>query len=255
MRRRIEFRKLYLYSFIGYATAGLLDACTSYGTRLLWPFSDARIAWNIISIIDPVFTGTVLVLILVGAIKSRALWSRIACGFVCLYLFFGVVQSRRATEVVVALAKSRGHEAASRFTVKPSIGNLALWRGIYEYEGSFYVDAIRISYFGSNVRVYEGALAEKVDTVALKQALPEGSVLAGDLERFEHFSDGYLSWHPSEDNVIGDVRYAVLPDSVDPLWGIRIDRDRPDEHVEFVNFRSADKPQIDRFKEMLFSEE
>ena len=40
---RLSFRKLYLFSFAGYATAGLLDACTSYGTRLFWPFSDVLV--------------------------------------------------------------------------------------------------------------------------------------------------------------------------------------------------------------------
>ena len=38
LRRLIGFRELLLYATAGYATAGLLDACTSYGTQLLWPF-------------------------------------------------------------------------------------------------------------------------------------------------------------------------------------------------------------------------
>ena len=31
------FKTVYLASFLGYATHGLLDACTSYGTQLFWP--------------------------------------------------------------------------------------------------------------------------------------------------------------------------------------------------------------------------
>src|SRR5262245_16845388 len=38
---------------VGYGLHGLLDACTSYGTLLLWPFSDQRVAWDIIAIVDP----------------------------------------------------------------------------------------------------------------------------------------------------------------------------------------------------------
>ena len=52
-RRFLCFRTTYLFCLAGYATHGLLDACTSYGTQLLWPFSDLRVAWNNISIIDP----------------------------------------------------------------------------------------------------------------------------------------------------------------------------------------------------------
>ena len=39
---RLSFIQVYLFSFLGYATHGLLDACTSYGTQLFWPFSTER---------------------------------------------------------------------------------------------------------------------------------------------------------------------------------------------------------------------
>ena len=69
-RKSISLKTVYLASFFGYATHGLLDACTSYGTLLFWPFSNERVTWNNISIVDPLFT--IPVLILVGiAIKTR----------------------------------------------------------------------------------------------------------------------------------------------------------------------------------------
>ena len=39
----------------------LLDAATSYGTRLFWPFSDERAGWDWIAIVDPAFTVPLLV--------------------------------------------------------------------------------------------------------------------------------------------------------------------------------------------------
>ena len=48
-RRGLKFRQSWLFCSLGYATHALLDACTTYGTMLFWPFSDARIAWNTIS--------------------------------------------------------------------------------------------------------------------------------------------------------------------------------------------------------------
>src|SRR5690606_16352280 len=53
VRARLKFRTTYLFCLLGFASHGLLDACTTYGTRLLWPFSDARIAWSIVAVIDP----------------------------------------------------------------------------------------------------------------------------------------------------------------------------------------------------------
>jgi inner membrane protein len=59
--RPLGATRLYGYAFLGYALSGLLDACTSYGTHLWWPFSDERVAWRIISIVDPIFSGILLV--------------------------------------------------------------------------------------------------------------------------------------------------------------------------------------------------
>ena len=47
----LNFKQIYLASFLGYLTHGILDACTSYGTLLYWPFSNERVAWNLISVI------------------------------------------------------------------------------------------------------------------------------------------------------------------------------------------------------------
>ena len=55
---------------LGYSTHGLLDACTSYGTQLFWPFSNERISWNNISIVDPLFTIPVLILVVI-AIRTK----------------------------------------------------------------------------------------------------------------------------------------------------------------------------------------
>ena len=56
VRRHMSYQQVWLVALVGYATHGLLDACTTYGTMLLWPFSDARIAWSNISVVDPLFT-------------------------------------------------------------------------------------------------------------------------------------------------------------------------------------------------------
>ena len=60
LKNKFTFKRIYLISFSAYATHGLLDACTSYGTLLYWPFSNERVAWNLISVIDPVFTITLI---------------------------------------------------------------------------------------------------------------------------------------------------------------------------------------------------
>ena len=52
LKRSLQPKELLTACFLGYLSHGLLDACTTYGTQLLWPFTDDRVAWNVISIVD-----------------------------------------------------------------------------------------------------------------------------------------------------------------------------------------------------------
>ncbi|MCH6256636.1 metal-dependent hydrolase [Puniceicoccaceae bacterium K14] len=255
LRKQLHFSKIYLYALLGYATAGLLDACTTYGTQLLWPFSSSRIAWSIISIIDPVFTLTILALLVIGFFKRKAKLSQIAALFAFTYLVFGYHQHQKASNAQFQLAESRGHAEAKKLSVKPSIGNLALWRSLYEHNGQLYIDAIRVNYFGYTHQVYPGHAAPLVDKIELKASIPLGSALAHDIDRFAEFSDDYLIFHPSKENILADARYSMVPNSLEPLWGIEIDEQKPDVHAPFLNFRSRDKTTIEKFKSMLFGKE
>jgi inner membrane protein len=237
LKRRMRFRKIYLYATLGYATAGLLDACTSYGTQLLWPFSDARIAWNVISIIDPVFTLTLAVFVIVAVVKKSRIIARAGLVFVILYLLLGLYQRERAEDLTRTIAESRGHEI-ERMLVHPSIGNIVLWRSIYESDGRYYTDAVRPGFF-SEPRVYEGGSLPAVDVGSDLQNVDPDSVLYRDILRFEHFSDGYLVVHPEYPDVLGDLRYSMLPNGATPLWGIVINTERQDWHVTMFDYDRA----------------
>src|SRR5690606_33764534 len=58
-----------LWATLGFATHGLLDACTSYGTRLLWPFSELRVAWDLVSVIDALVTLPLLAFLVIALVK------------------------------------------------------------------------------------------------------------------------------------------------------------------------------------------
>jgi len=241
LKRRMSFGKLYLYATLGYATAGLLDACTNYGTKLLWPFSDTRIAWNIISIIDPIFTLTLGALVILAIIKKSPGIGRIGLVFAVVYLLFGLYQRERAHDVLLSVAQERGH-TAENILVHPSIGNNILWRGVYEYDGEFHTDAIRLGFFQEPV-VYEGGSVRAFD---IKRNLPElehDTVLYNDISRFGHFTNGYLVLREDYPNVLGDIRYSILPNGTVPLWGIRIDVDKQNEHIEMADYDRSISPE------------
>lgn len=254
-RGRKTFWLLLLFATAGYATAGLLDACTSYGTQLYWPFSDERVAWNIISIIDPIFTVTLVLLVLVGTLRKTNRWMHVAAGFALAYLLLGLIQNSRASRVQSELIAKRGHaETADMATVKPAIGNLVLWRSLYRHEGEFHADAIRVAGLGA-ARVYPGSSVTALDAEELKRGLPPESTLARDIDRFDHFSSRYLAQHPEFPEVVGDFRYSLLPNGDAPLWGIRYDRSTPDRHVDFESFRITDEARRNSLFAMILGRE
>ncbi len=250
LRNSIGFKKIYLYALYGYATAGLLDACTSYGTHLLWPFNDDRIAWSIISIFDPLFSAVLVVALVFGILKNQPRAGKIGLVFAGAYLLLGVTQQARAESLAYAKAQERGH-IVERLIVKPTLGNLLLWRSVYASDGIYHVDAVRVG-LPYNKKVFEG---NKIQAFDIKRDLPQLTdqrVVYRDIQRFEVFSDGFLAWHPEHPNVLGDVRYAMLPTSIHPLWGIELNLDAPDTHVKFNSYRSMSDTEIKAFTAMLF---
>lgn len=250
LRRREPWRALFLPALVGWATHGPLDACTSYGTRLLWPFSDARVAWNVISIIDPLFTVPLVVGIVSGLRNRSRTRARVWFGVALAYMGLCVVQHERALGVMHQALAARGHSAAERVEAKPSLGNNVVFRCFYEWEGEYRVDAVRVPWWGEDTLV-RGQSHPVLDTESLIERFQLDELQRRDLERFRHFSDGFLIEDRRQEGVVGDFRYAAVPDSVAPLWGIRVGGLAPGEHVGFESFRDLDELMRARFVDLL----
>ena len=119
VKRSMSLKTVYFASLLGYATHGLLDACTSYGTQLFWPFSNERVSWNNISIVDPLFTIPALILVVIAIRTKNKIFSFFGIGWIIFYLSLGFVQYERALSAAIELANMRGHNA-ERLTLKPS---------------------------------------------------------------------------------------------------------------------------------------
>jgi inner membrane protein len=211
---------------------GLCDVWTSYGTRWYWPFAETRVAWDLISVIDPLFTLPLLLPVCLAIKRRKRTWAAGALLWAMFYLCFCFMQQVRVLIAANDAAVERGHDAR-RLTVKPSFGNIIVWRALYECEGEAHVLCFRAT---GEVKLLGESRATLVRPADLREIAP-GSVLARDIERFAHFSDGWLGWHPQQAGVLGDLRYAMRPDAVSPLWGIVVDDSKPEAHAPFATFR------------------
>ena len=231
---QLGFKAIYCFCFAGYATHALLDACTTYGTQLLWPFSDARIAWNNVSVIDPLFTLPVLSLIIAAIIRRSRRLSVIAACYGLGYLALGLIQNHRAETIAYELAHSRGHQPIN-LGLKPSFANIIVWKSVYEHDGHYYVDAIRVL---AKHDVYAGSSTPKLDVQQHFPWLDSASQQAIDIERFRWFSNDHLGLDPDNPNRIIDIRYSLVPNRMSGMWGIVLDPNaQSDSHIEWTHSR------------------
>ena len=253
LKKKISFKRMFILASIGYSTHALLDACTSYGTMLLWPFSKQRIAWSIISVLDPAFTLGILSFSLCSLFKHTRIYVLCSLPFISSYLTFGLYQKNQIKTHLESKAKSRGH-LPGRFLVKPTICNLILWKTVYEHDGYYYVDAFRIGLF-SPLRFFSGEKIKKLDIENNFPHLEKNSVLYKDMQRFSHFSNGYVVIHPQFPNMIADMRYTLLPHKLDFLWGIEIYPQFPHHHARFTHLSSYANEKREQFFKMLWGSE
>lgn len=226
-KNKIGFAPTYLACLFGMTMHGVLDAMTNYGTHLFWPITNRRESWNIISIIDPIFTFTLLVLLIATLIRKSRRYVVAGALFALLYWSAGYYQKTEAVAAMQTLAKSRGH-VVERFDASPSFANIIVWRTQYQYQGTMYVDAFHLS-------PWHGVVAYPGDNVVLYQQ-PAGisPLQKHDLEFFTFFTDGWLAPSPTDNTMIADMRFAGLPNKIAPMWGIRLQPNMPEQHVAFV---------------------
>ena len=237
---RLSSRAIYWACLLGYGSHGLLDACTSYGTQLFWPFTDARIAWNNVSVIDPLFTVPLVVGVGLACCRHSPRMARSAAMWALAYLLLGVAQRERAEVLGSEIAATRGH-APEELVAKPAFGSLLLWRTFYEHEGAYYVDAARL---GFAAKVFAGERAAKFDTTRDVPWLSVNSQQARDVERFRWFSNDYLALDPGHPQRVIDVRYSMVPTRIEALWGIELEVGAaPDVHARFFTERRPSKAQ------------
>jgi len=245
----LSFRYTYIYSFIGFATHGIIDAFTSYGTQLYWPLSNERVAWNSISVIDPLFTIPIAILVSIALLTKKKLFTFSALLWIVLYQATAFHQKHRAEKIMSEYADIH-YKDVQNIVAKPSFGNIIVWKVIHTTNDEYHINAVRL---GIDTKIIPGETIKKLNIKNDLKWLDMKSQQGKDLERFRWFSNNYLSIDKNNQNIVYDIRFSSLPNQVQGLWGIKLDENKSyKQHVEYVTNRNRNLDRFIKLKDMIF---
>ena len=144
--KRVQTTKLKDWNWLFFwalFTHPILDCFTPYGTQLFAPFSDYRVAFNTISVVDPLYTvpflmGLIVLLFFKRQSEKRRFWLKLGLGLSSGYLLFTVFNRANVNSIYEKSLKDN-RISFERFQIQPTIFNNILWYGVAENSTSYYV--------------------------------------------------------------------------------------------------------------------
>ncbi len=124
-------------------THPILDCFTMYGTQLFAPFSNYRVAWNTVSVVDFGYTLPFIICLMIASFyhrssKKRKLWNYAGIAISSGYLLFTVI-NKQFINSVFEKQLAQQNISYQRYITGPSILNNILWNATIETENNFYL--------------------------------------------------------------------------------------------------------------------
>ena len=195
-------------------THPILDCFTSWGTQIWQPFSDLRVQWCTVSVVDPVATVPFLLALLVAARfarehRWRAYWNYIGLGWFCAYLCVYTVWHKVEVNRIFEASLAQKHISYTRYYTNPTIFNNILWSGVAEGDTAFYFGQYG---FNDRVRAFSRISTIPKNHALLDQVPPDSR--AGYFLRW--FSNGYYSVQVYNGDTlqVNDLRFGLMGDTL-----------------------------------------
>lgn len=124
-------------------THPILDCFTMYGTQLFAPFSDVRVAWSTISVVDPAYTLPFLICVIGASFYKRSssgrqYWNYAGIALSSAYMAFTVFNKFYIDNVFRNAMEKEGIPT-ERFVSNATILNNMLWNCTAETKDHFYL--------------------------------------------------------------------------------------------------------------------
>ncbi|GAB3531798.1 metal-dependent hydrolase [Pontibacter brevis] len=201
----VSFRTWTLLFFFGITTHSLLDSFTTWGTQVLWPFSNYGFAFYNLFVVDPFFTVPFLLCVLAAAFYARHKPTRrrlvyAGLGISSVYILFSFVAKAAADNI---FRKSLQQQQISylSFISKPTPMNTIFWSATAKDEKGFYNGFY--------------SLLDEDETVAFDFVPQQAELLQPyrghpTLERLLEITKGYYAVVPSDEAgvLIRDLRFG-----------------------------------------------
>ena len=194
-------------------THPILDCFTNFGTQVWQPFSDYRVQWNSVSVVDPLATVPFGICLMIASRFSRGArlrfgWNWAGILWFCGYLGYTMWHKSVADRIFEDTLEARNIRY-HRYMTNPSIFNNIVWYGIAEGDTAYYFGMYGFNDTGKSFR--------PISVLPKNHELldPIGQdTRAGYFLRW--FSNGYYTVnHYNGDTLqVNDLRFGLLGDSL-----------------------------------------
>lgn len=222
--------------FWGLFTHPLLDAFTTWGTQLFWPF-DWRLAFNSIFVIDPLYTVPFLIFLIIAMFKKKGTLSRkrinnmgiyISTGYLVVTLFLKWVAHTK-----IANDLKEQQISYSKISTRPGLMNTILWNANVDAGDSYLIGDY--SFFDS----------QPVSFTSYPKKRKASQELASrdEVQRLIKISEGWYILEQEENQwIYNDLRFGLIPiDPEHPQFVFRYIL----EEKEGVITATEDRPNVD----------
>ena len=197
----IGFRQWAFFFFVLILTHPLLDSLTTYGTQLFLPFSDYRVNFNNLFIIDffftlPLIVASIACLVMKSTNLNRIKWVA-SCLFISsLYVVLSFSAKTYASQVFEKSLAKKGIQTKQRMTgVTPF--NILLWYTVAEVDSGYFIGDY--SLLDANQEITYAFVKRNENLISnIKNAYA--------VDRLIWFSNGYYS----AEKVKGQTRFFTL---------------------------------------------
>ena len=235
--------------FLSIVTHPILDCFTTFGTQLFSPFSNLRVSWDNISVVDPGYTVPLLLGVLVASFISRqnnkrqiANWVGIALSSTFMaYTFYHKSQFNKIFEQSL----EREGITFNRYMSAPTILQNYLWLGVAEGDTAYYHGYY--SFFDKNPTI------EKFSVLPKHHELIDHLADKREIKILKWFSKNYYNIIVREDGRLqmNDLRYGSFKEGFENEndYIFKFILTEKDGHLEVDESRGGREIDGEAFKE------